>query len=121
MNNCTHCEYDDMDFEVTAEMRERAKSDIKFLKNCGLPHNIEDDWVLQGLEDYITCIKNLCDKMGLHFDIFYKNYIWEVRAYNPKVGGGSMLFPVETGMNKAPLFCEAIRELAIAINEVWVK
>ena len=109
------------DSEPTKEQIERAKPDIDFLKNCGMPHDITDAWVLQDLSDYITCIKNICDNMGLHFDIFYKKYIWEVRAYNPKIGGGSISFPVETGMNKAPLFCKAIRELATAINEAWGK
>jgi hypothetical protein len=120
MIDCAHYEHEDVDFQITQEMRERAKPDIEFLKNCGLPHTIEGAWVLQDLFDYLTCIKNLCDKMKLSFDLYYKDCYWEARAYNPKVGKG-ITFPVETGMNKAPLFSKAIRELAIAINEAWVK
>jgi hypothetical protein len=113
-------EYDEADFNAppTKEQIEACKPDMEFLKNCGLPHAIEDAWMPQDLFDYLTCIKKLCDKMNLSFDLYYKNYYWEARTYNPKIGKG-MTFPVETGMNKAPLFYKAIRELAIAINEAW--
>jgi hypothetical protein len=117
-------DYDEIDWDAppTKEQIERAKPDIDFLKNCGMPHDITDAWALQDFESYIMCIKNLCDKENLSFDIFYKDYIWQVRSYNPKIGK-RITFPVECGkppLNKYPKWQAALRDLAIAINEAWL-
>jgi len=111
-------EYDDIDFTPTPEQIASQQPNIQFLKHCGLPHGLDDAWILQDLESYIMCIEQLCERVGLNFDLYMNKNGWEARVSHRVTHQGALI-PIARSPKKNPQFHKAIMELAAIINCIW--